>query len=104
MNLLHFILFVLLGFLASSAAAIPLQTVDVATGNIGQGVDRTAGRELAARQGYPSILLEYDLKCALDRAKTPMAPGSKKATDRKPSNQPWKLDPENRDWQVPGYV
>lgn len=76
MNLLHFILFVLLGFLTSSAAAFPRQMIDVATGNIGQDVDRTAGMELAARQGYPSSLLQqYELKCALDRKKTPFAPG-----------------------------
>lgn len=142
MNFLHLILLALMGFLTSSATAVPHQMIDVATGNIGQDVDPAPGRELAARQGFPSsLLLEYDLKCALDRKKTPMAPGmsgsfltaayckswfvcqsdgkdlrdtilhglesllmyavgSKKATDKKLSNQPWKLDPENRDWQV----
>lgn len=74
MNPLHFILFVLLGFLATSAAAFPHQTIDVVTGNIGNDADRAAGKELVPRQGYPNILLQYDLKCALDRKKTPWAP------------------------------
>lgn len=68
-------LFVLLGFLAAPASAVPRHSIDVATGNTGQDVDRTAGSELVARQGYPSALLQtYDLKCALDKEKTPFAP------------------------------
>lgn len=74
MNFLHFILFALLGFLVTSAAAFPHQTIDVVTENNGQDADRTAGTELAPRQGYPNVLLQYDLKCAQDRQKTPFAP------------------------------
>lgn len=78
MRLLHFIIVVLLSLLSPSAAAVvPRQNIDVATTNAEQHVDGTAGNELAARQGYPSsLLLEYELKCALDREKTPFAPGA----------------------------
>lgn len=76
MNFLQFILFALLGFLVTSAAAFPHQTIDVVTEYNGKDADRTAGMELAPRQGYPNVLLQYDLQCALDRQKTPFAPGT----------------------------
>ncbi|KAL2280488.1 hypothetical protein FJTKL_12479 [Diaporthe vaccinii] len=80
MHLLHFILLVLLGLLAPSAASVPGQT---ATGSVGQDLDRAVGNDLAARQGYPSeLLLTYKLKCALD-PKTEKAPNYKGTQGRK---------------------
>lgn len=76
MHLLHFILLVLLGLLAPSAASVPGQ---MATGN----VDRTVGNDLAARQAYPSeLLLTYKLKCAVD-PKTETAPNYKGTQGRR---------------------
>lgn len=83
MCLLRFILLILLGLLAPSAASAPGEMADVATENDGQDLDRTAGNHLAARQGYPSeLLLTYKLKCALD-PKTEKAPNYKGTQGRK---------------------
>lgn len=74
MNLLHFILLVLLGLLAPSAGAAPHQMTDVTADNTLPDLGRTVGKDLAARQGYPSaLLLRWDLKCGSD-PKTPFAP------------------------------
>ncbi|KAK7697176.1 hypothetical protein SLS64_013829 [Diaporthe eres] len=93
-----------MGFLVTSAAAFPHQTIDVVTEINGQDADRTAGMELAPRQGYPNVLLQYDLQCALDRQKTPFAPGTsgkKKWTGKQPVTLYPDLEYENKKWQVP---
>ncbi|KAI7783967.1 hypothetical protein LA080_010992 [Diaporthe eres] len=111
MHLLHFILLVLLGLLAPSAASVPGQT---ATGSVGQDLDRAVGNDLAARQGYPSeLLLTYKLKCALD-PKTEKAPNYKGTQGRKGTKflkdsfcrRYWKCLSDgtidyNRDWRFP---
>lgn len=80
MNFVHFILLALLGLLNLSAAAVPGQVVDVANGNeAGHDLDLAVGNDLVARQSYPSGLLRWGLKCALDPDKTEPAPGKKKA-------------------------
>lgn len=80
MNLVHFILLGLLGLLNLSLAAVPGQLVDVATGNDGgHDLDLAVGNDLVARQGFPQdLLLTWELKCAVDPAKTEPAPGKKK--------------------------
>lgn len=75
MNNFRFLLLVLLGLCGSSMAAIARQMGGVHTGTIENG-DAFPGKELTGRQGFPSsLLIKWDLKCALDREKTPWAPG-----------------------------
>lgn len=76
MNLLHFVLLALLGFLASSAAMVPPRPMTgVAALDIEQGLNHTAGKDVEGRPGttIASILVKYALKCGLD-PNTPSAP------------------------------
>ena len=80
MYLLHLILLLFLSLLAPIAAAVPGQVVDVTIGNVGQDLGLDADNPLVARQGFPSdLLLTYEVKCALEPAKTEPAPGKKKS-------------------------
>lgn len=75
MNLLHFILLALLCLFAPSASAMPHHAIDATADNTFGDLSRTVGKDLAARQGYPSnLLLQWELKCAIDKKKTEFAP------------------------------
>lgn len=75
MQVFHFILLVVLGVLRQSMVAVARQMADVDTGNfIPDDL-----KELVPRQGYPNILLDYEIRCAKDKEKTPWAPGTKNA-------------------------
>lgn len=78
MYLLHFIILALLGLFAPSAGAVPHHTIDATADNTFGDLSRTVGKDLAARQGYPSdLLVRYELKCAIDKKKTEFAPEAK---------------------------
>lgn len=76
MDLLHFVLTALLGFLNSSIAVVPPRLMTgVAARNVEQALNHTAEKEAAGRPGttIASLLLKYDLRCGLD-PNTPSAP------------------------------
>ena len=85
MNLHHSVLFVLLGLLTTSKAAVTRQFNDDHIASmtevavpVNHELHRTWGEELAGRQGGPipisQLLLRYDLICPVDAKDTPNAP------------------------------
>lgn len=76
MQVLHFILLVFLSVLGQSMVAVARQVAGVDTGNI---IPEDL-KELVPRQGYPTLLLlDWEIRCAKDKEKTPWPPGIKNA-------------------------
>lgn len=81
----HLVLLVFLGVLGQSMVAVARQVADLDTGNI---IPEDL-KELLPRQGYPNILLDYEIRCAKDRKNTPWAPGTHDAYLSKSYCESW---------------